>query len=190
MADCERYRDLISEYIDGTIGSEDQADLFRHIENCPECAQLLEAYAEISRIMADDADPPEELLSGVMDGVREINNKRRMEGRVRFRRTAVRCLAAAACAAIILIPGLRFILGGTGSSDGVDSAAYTMEDNGVAPEVKEYSSAPASTEDSAQLGTENSSAAANGVAADERLEGSVPQAMARMMTAPSIHTPT
>ena len=96
MADCERYRDLISEYIDGTISGEDQAELFHHIESCSDCAQLLETYAEISRIMADDTEPPEELLSGVMAGVREINDRRRQEGRIRFKRTAVRCLAAGA----------------------------------------------------------------------------------------------
>lgn len=175
MADCERYRDLISEYIDGTISGEDQAELFHHIESCSDCAQLLETYAEISRIMADDTEPPEELLSGVMAGVRDINDRRRQEGRIRFKRTAVRCLAAAACAAVILIPGLRIIFGGSGGSDGVDSAAYTTGDSSSAPEVKEYSNG-SSTEESAQLEVGGNSAVENDDAAADSTDGSAPQA--------------
>ncbi len=140
MAECDKYQDLISCYIDGTISEEDRQRLFKHIESCEDCAQLLEIYSDISRTMADDAEPPEELLSGVMSGVREINEKRRKASRQRHRRAAV-WLAAAACAVIMIIPASRLLLNRAGSADEASAGSEDFNTaDGFSPEVKEYTS--------------------------------------------------
>ena len=121
MTDHEIFQQLISEYIDGTISQENQERLFQHTKECQDCARLLEDYIQISKIMADDVDPPEELLTGVMEGVREINAKRRAEERSRFKKQGVKWLAIAACAALVLIPCSKLLFGGAGLGDAQDA---------------------------------------------------------------------
>ncbi|MGM9521917.1 MAG: anti-sigma factor family protein [Oscillospiraceae bacterium] len=115
MADCEKYQELISLYVDRGISDEEKAELLKHMEHCDDCAELLSIYSEVSRLMVDDAEPPEELLSSVMSGVRRINERNSAPKR-RIGRTAIKCAAVAACAAVILIPAARLFSGGFSKS--------------------------------------------------------------------------
>lgn len=101
MNDCERAYDLMSQYIDGNISDIDKDFLSAHIKNCPECAELFSIYAEVSFIMADDAEPPDELLPNVMNGVNKINAEHKASGG-RKKIISIRWLAAAACIALAM----------------------------------------------------------------------------------------
>ena len=174
MSDCDKYRELISCYIDGTISTEDQQQLFQHIETCQECAELLDIYSDISRTLADDTDPPQELLSGVMSGVRNINAKRKHDSRLRLRKRAI-WFAAAACAAILILPAANFLLNGAGGSDDAENLTGAVMYDSAQANTKDYSE-EAADESLAADGYELNQNAGNG-AVSEGDSGSVQQAL-------------
>lgn len=110
MNECEKFEDLISAYIDGEVTSEERDELMAHIENCPHCAELLAIYTDISLIASEDVEPPEELLAGVMAEVHKINAKNAAPAK-KAKVIYLRWAAIAACAALVIFAGTRFIPG-------------------------------------------------------------------------------
>lgn len=45
-ADCERFQDVMSEYIDAELPAEDATALEQHVASCPACAGYLETLRE------------------------------------------------------------------------------------------------------------------------------------------------
>ena len=144
MAECEKYQELISLYIDGNITESELTELRRHTDSCSECAGLLSVYEEVSGLMAEEQDPPAELLTGVMAGVREINARNAKAQKTRSKRVVLKWAALAACAAVILIPAAARLSGGVPTNDSAfdfiateDSAVYgASEAKAMAPEAE------------------------------------------------------
>ncbi|MGM9587977.1 MAG: anti-sigma factor family protein [Candidatus Limivicinus sp.] len=99
MSSCEYYQELISRLVDDELSAEEQAVLVSHLEHCPDCATLVQAFQSISGVIAEDlAEPPEALSENVMAELRreaiktENRKKRRWKGP----------LATAACLAVVI----------------------------------------------------------------------------------------
>ena len=58
MKDCEYYREKISCLMDGELSPEETAGLEAHIEGCPECRALYEAFTAVSAATKSPADTP------------------------------------------------------------------------------------------------------------------------------------
>lgn len=99
MSQCENYQELISRMVDGDLSAREEADLARHIETCPDCAALFQAFSALShRIGEDLEESPFDLRDNVMAEIHreEIRRRNRIPTILRS------VLSAAACVALIV----------------------------------------------------------------------------------------
>ncbi len=99
MSQCEIYQELISRMVDGDLSAQEEADLARHIETCPDCAALFQAFSVLShRIGEDLEESPFDLRDNVMAEIHreEIRRRNRIPTILRS------VLSAAACVAVIV----------------------------------------------------------------------------------------
>ncbi len=76
--DCSEAQTLLSGRLDGENTAEEERTLQEHLDACPDCRAILEAYQAIDRgVSALAAEPPEALARGVMEAVRRPAKKRR-----------------------------------------------------------------------------------------------------------------
>ncbi|MBQ7896218.1 MAG: zf-HC2 domain-containing protein [Oscillospiraceae bacterium] len=134
MIGCEYYQELISQLIDGELTKDEESELAEHLQNCPECAAMHRAFAELSAIMEEDMeDSPEMLCPNVMAELRraEILKKNR-------RKSAIKALfATAACAVFVIAAGRLSSFNGTESAvtGSTNAAAF---DTAVVAESKAF----------------------------------------------------
>ena len=98
MSQCEFYQELISRMVDGDLSALEEADLARHIETCPDCAALFQAFSAISGQIGEDLEEaPFDLRDNVMAEIHreEIRRRNRIPTILRS------VLSAAACVALI-----------------------------------------------------------------------------------------
>lgn len=77
MEHCERFTDLISQSLDGSLSHDDQQALQQHLEQCPECRllsqQLLEVQHELH--VLEEQEVPAGFAEGVMNRIRALEQK-------------------------------------------------------------------------------------------------------------------
>ena len=101
---CEEAMILISGSIDGENTPEEDALLQAHLDQCPACSKLLEAYRQVDAgIAALEADPPAALASGVMERIKVEAGHPKPSRRARFGSW----IAAAAAAVLVLAIGTQ-----------------------------------------------------------------------------------
>lgn len=100
MTGHEPFEELITEKLDGVISAEGDKLLSDHLASCPECAELYRLLSGARDALAFEAEPPKELLPGVMKAVRAEKSRKKI--RVRALTGA---LAAAAVLAAVILPG-------------------------------------------------------------------------------------
>ena len=67
MNGCEYYQELISRMLDEDINRDERAELARHLETCPECRMMYQAFSTLSdTISCDLEEPPENLTDNIM----------------------------------------------------------------------------------------------------------------------------
>ncbi len=147
MKSCQDYRELISRLIDGELTEAERADVERHIETCPECAAVCEAFRSLSGLLAGDlAEPPARLRENVMaelrrDRLRAIGRRRRVIG------------AAAACLAVVILASVaapRLLRkGSTGSA--APAGGYVMTAKAADAPAAAPQPAPEAEEDNSAL---------------------------------------
>lgn len=99
MSSCEYYQELISRLVDDELSAEEQAVLVSHLEHCPDCAALVQAFQSISGVIAEDlAEPPEALSENVMAELRREAIKTKNRKKRRWKGP----LATAACLAVVI----------------------------------------------------------------------------------------
>ena len=99
MSNCEYYQELISRLVDDELSAEEQAVLVSHLEHCPDCAALVQAFQSISGVIAEDlAEPPEALSENVMAELRREAIKTKNRKKRRWKGP----LATAACLAVVI----------------------------------------------------------------------------------------
>ncbi len=99
MSFCEEYAASISEYLDGELPENECAALASHLESCPGCASLLEAYSSMSEALALETELPENFHSGTMYAVSLEKKRGSFLGRFAFGRWT----AATAAAAMLIL---------------------------------------------------------------------------------------
>ena len=98
MSSCEQYQELISRMVDGDLSQKEQKELLTHIETCPECAALYQAFSLLSdKISGELEESPLDLRDNVMAEIHreEIRRRNRIPTILRS------VLSAAACVALI-----------------------------------------------------------------------------------------
>lgn len=96
---CEEALELLSGHIDGANTPEEEARLQAHLASCPACRAVLSAYEDLDgSLSALKAEPPAELVQGVMDTIRQEPAQSS-----KIRRFPVRGVAATAVAAALLL---------------------------------------------------------------------------------------
>ena len=126
MNDCEKYQEMISSLIDGELDNADQAELTAHITVCDRCASLLRIYQGIfttSDPQTGFADPPGELLIGVMSRIDGMKKSKKRRLRILYGALP----AAAACIALVLLAAR--LLPGFGGGIQYDMATAKDNDN-------------------------------------------------------------
>ena len=129
MNDCERFEELLSAYLDGELGADEETELKAHLANCPDCAAMFEAFSAVSGAVRAQ-DVPDTLHSRIMETVRAAEKASRTQ-RVIIRLRPI--LAAAAC--LIVLVGTVFALKNTtgfGRSAMKSADAAPMEAEGNA----------------------------------------------------------
>lgn len=103
MESCVQFDEMISALIDGALDEGQEAELRAHMETCPSCKSLYEAFSGLSEAMSDElVVPPESLIQGIMFKISiEEQKKRKKRSRVGG------FTAAAACLALILVGASR-----------------------------------------------------------------------------------
>lgn len=123
MADCEKYIEMISSMVDGELSPEQEAELRAHIETCPDCRRVFDAFSNISSALSDDLEePPEALAKGVMFRIRGISGGKRPRRFIFGRFTAI-----AACIALLLIAGAKYDWFGIGSDTSGDATMESLQ---------------------------------------------------------------
>ena len=116
MNDCHQFRDLIDEYLDGTIGDSRRQELEAHARTCSDCAGQLRSSRLMQEMIADAFVPG--------TGARQARDElltRLEDRRLRPVRQAGNLLVAArlaVAAGIVLLAGLSlgYVLGRQGSA--------------------------------------------------------------------------
>lgn len=164
MSSCEHYQELISRLVDEELSAEEQAVLVSHLEHCPDCAALYQAFQSISGVIAEDLEePPEALSENVMAELRReaIKTKNRKKRRWKGPLATAACLAVVIAAAWLIpnmfransaapseAPALASDQAapqarGYGLENGDDSASAEVAVTEAAPETAEAEEAPA-----------------------------------------------
>ena len=133
MSQCEIYQELISRMVDGDLSAREEADLARHIETCPDCAALFQAFSALShRIGEDLEESPFDLRDNVMAEIHreEIRRRNRIPTILRS------VLSAAACVALIVgvYLGVSITQGKNLVTAAYDAAPAAAEENTAAAE--------------------------------------------------------
>lgn len=101
---CERCREALVEWLDGTLDSEHAHDVSQHVEQCPSCAAEYAALKELFATVRDEPPLDDEVESGarvlaeIEQRVGERSNRLRLH---RYALAAVILLCLAATAALL-----------------------------------------------------------------------------------------
>jgi anti-sigma factor RsiW len=144
MSSCEQYQELISRLADGDLSQKEEKDLRAHMETCPDCAMLFQAFSAISRAVEEDLeDVPFDLRESVMAEIRreEIRKRNRLPNILRA------VMSAAACVAVIVgvYLGVSLTRGNHLSTAAFQSNDALAEEKAVAAQaeaVEEKAAAP------------------------------------------------
>ena len=115
MTECDIYREMISEMLDGELSEPQKTELMTHLATCRDCARVYDAFAFISSSIDEGAEPPASLAADVMSSIAAKGAKSASAKK----RGAVlpRLAALAACLAIVIFAASKTnILGARSAS--------------------------------------------------------------------------
>ena len=116
MENCSEMQELISRLLDEDLSGGERSALMEHLEGCPTCRAMYEAFSALSdSLQSELEEPPESLHENVMAELR------REQIRKRNRRPWRTVLSVAAVAALVL--GIRFAVLDRDASDGLRAKA-------------------------------------------------------------------
>lgn len=108
MKDCGYWQERISRLLDGDLSPEEEAALWEHIADCPDCAQAYETFALLpGAVRAQAVQPPADLSRLVMARIRGQETEPPAEEKSApvHRLRSWRKLAAAACFVALVAAG-------------------------------------------------------------------------------------
>ena len=88
MADCTKYRELLSGQADNALTEAENSELMKHLEGCAACRALLSVYRDITCAAEESMEePPEDFAAGVMRRIKALGNENAAAGRARTKKT-------------------------------------------------------------------------------------------------------
>lgn len=123
MSEHGHFEELITLKLDGLLDAAGERELTEHLASCDDCRELYELLVGVRETLGIEPQPPEALVTGVMEGVERINRTRRSL-RVRRAGIAAGVLAAAAVLALAVLPRSD---SGNGETPDDGIAAYSLE---------------------------------------------------------------
>lgn len=131
MSSCESYQELISRMVDGELSLQEEAELKRHLETCPDCAALFSAFSLLSDQIGSELEPvPLDLHDNVIAEIQRTEFRRHSRRPI-ILRTAM-SLAACAVLAIGLYFGVSLTRGNL-----ISASAFRSKDAGTEQAVSE-----------------------------------------------------
>ena len=105
--DCQNFRELCSQYVDGCISEEEKSRLLDHIQECTACAAYLNDLTAIGRSLShmEEQKPPEELHSRIMEVTRREEASVRMTRKKLIHRPILVILALSALSFLFIVSG-------------------------------------------------------------------------------------
>jgi hypothetical protein len=103
---CERVRERLDAFMDGTLSDEEFLGLMSHVDRCPDCAMLLRVQQHTSEVPTDalEASVPNELVDGMYRQVMgRIKGQERERSKPRIRRPSVKWLVPALSTAVAVL---------------------------------------------------------------------------------------
>lgn len=153
MTDCDKYIELISSLADGELSAEQEAELRAHIDVCPDCRRVYNAFTAISKALTDLEETPQ----GFADSVMYRIEKQRKGSRPHFFAFG-RFTAIAACLVLILFGASRLgLFQPKGQSSGdmavrstydAENGAVTYDDTDTSPDESSETSTTGTAKDS------------------------------------------
>jgi len=107
MSVCDKYQELISCMLDEELSAEENAALAEHLQSCPECRAMFEAFSGLSAALKEGMEEaPESIRINVMAELRrsDIAAKKKKSKRRRHFLTAAACLVLAVGAGYLAMP--------------------------------------------------------------------------------------
>jgi len=100
---CEHIENLLSPYLENELSSHDRAVVERHLENCPQCSELLSLLRETTQALEDFPEVPvsPELIRRLVE-IPEIKKNRRLGFDINWRPLFQPLMAAASVFFILL----------------------------------------------------------------------------------------
>lgn len=150
MAECSKYLELISAYVDNELSGDKKKELEQHLEGCAACRSILSAYLGINEAAHEAmAEPPESLATGVMDRLRQLPAEphaavSKLKHKSTLKPVIISFIAAAACLALVFVAAPQLLRSGirqdvAGSAASVNEAA--SEENALFSEKAQADSA-------------------------------------------------
>lgn len=123
----DTWRDRLSEYIDGDLGTAERAALERHLAGCDECRSTLRELREIVALARDleDRPPPRDLWAGIQERIQAADDVAPR----RFAFTIPRLAAAGIALALITGSAVWFL--GPAPGDGGGAGLAGAESPGI-----------------------------------------------------------
>ena len=146
MNACERYEEMISALLDGELSGEDEAALRAHMEACPSCRAMYEAFAAVGGAVRGQ-DVPATLHEGIMTKVRAAERA----GKTQHTIIRLRPILAAAACFIVLI-GTAVALNNTTGFARRNAKSAKADANMAAPMAPEMEYATAADESVPEAG--------------------------------------
>lgn len=105
MTECDNYREMISQMLDGELSEPQKTELMTHLAVCEDCARLYDAFAFVSSSIDEGAEPPASLRANVMNTI-TAGSAQPVSARKR-RAVFPRLAALAACLAIVVFAAAK-----------------------------------------------------------------------------------
>ena len=77
MSDCEKIQELISAMLDGEVSESEKAEIEKHVEGCPECRAMLDAFTAVSDSLGELEEMPEGLHENIVRSVKAEGRKKK-----------------------------------------------------------------------------------------------------------------
>jgi hypothetical protein len=178
VADCAKYKDLISSFADGELSDKEETEVRKHLDDCPVCQALLTACQSITEACeVSMEEPPEAFAGSVMERIRALPAETAPVAGAKKSRSVrpfiISFVAAAACLALVFIisPQL-FSFGGSSktASSAASSAVPAPMLQAQASQARDTGSAAAPKSPAAKsAGTAQAESAPNYAASSEQL---------------------
>jgi negative regulator of sigma E activity len=154
VADCTKYRELLSGFADNALTDKENSEITEHLEGCASCRALLTVYRNMTLAAEESmAEPPEDFAAGVMQKIKALGStpqrgsdiaagsqtlpeNGKAAGRAKTRKTfrpyIISLVAAAACLALVFLVSPQLFSGmrsSTATAPQASSApaAYSMQ---------------------------------------------------------------